>query len=364
MQRLAALIVAIAGICGAAQADGTGTIRVATWGGSVGHAQQMAYFNPFMRANPDIHIQIDPVTDATIAALQKRGDAAPEFDLIAVTSGQAAALCEAGHAEVLDPDTAFAATQAGLAGADFAETLTSDCFVPSHVLSQMLAVRTDVGNPVPDNVCAVFDPVTFPGPRGLSDHGAGTLEWALYCDGIAWPDVRPALLTEGGLARAFGILDRIAGDIVWWRNAGEPAAALAAGEVVMTTGPNGRFFELMQRQLPVQSVWTGQILDFEGFIVSAGLSEGRRNLVLTLLAELTEPVAMAQLSAFVPFGPARHSAVSLVSEHRSQQIDMSAHIPNAPEHLAHAWMHDDAWWAAHGDRINAALSEWRQARAQ
>ena len=353
------------GLCLAAtDAGAEDTLRIATWGGAYGHAQPQALFDSFARQHPDITLEIDTVDGEILSGLRAVDRGVPGHDLVAVSAAQAAALCAEGAAISFDPDLQFfAVPAAGGAASDFAESLSSSCFIPQLAHSETVAYRTDLmGLTAPISACAIFDPVVYPGKRGIADRARGIIEWALFCDGVDWPDMYTLLETDDGLARALSALDHISGDIVWWDDLTVMQDLLSTGEISLSTGPNGRFFGLIARGIPVDIIWSSQVLDFEGWIVPTGVPETRRELISKFVFHATDPAVMAGLSRFLPFGPARQSAIYRVGRHARLDLDMTQHIPNSPEHIRFAVLAQNGWWAANNARIEAAFRAWRESQ--
>ena len=56
------------------------------------------------------------------------------------------------------------------------------------------------------------------------------------------------------------------GGCVFWSAGAQPPELLASGEVVMSTGWNGRFFNAeVGEGLPIKQMWLSQIIDYEYF---------------------------------------------------------------------------------------------------
>lgn len=90
-------------------------------------------------------------------------------------------------------------------------------------------------------------------------------------DGVPVGEVYDLMETDAGIDRAFAKLDTIKGDIIWWEAGAQPPQLLADGEVVMSTGYNGRIFNAAVAEgQPFKIVWDGQILDFDLFVIPKG----------------------------------------------------------------------------------------------
>lgn len=334
-------------------------LRVATWGGPYSAAQNAVLFDSFASAYPDIEIHVDRITEQTMSALTG-GDDKPAHDLVAVTSGQAATLCAKERVVPVDPEAHFARSAATTNVADFAEALTSPCFIPQLAVSHVLTYKpATAGSSRPVSACALFDPVIYPGKRALPDTARHTLEWALYCDGVSWEDVPERLLTPDGRNAALEKLSQIRDQVIWWRDPAALVDILRSSDVSFAAGPNGRFFEVVARDDGINFVWPSQIIDFEGWVVPKGLSAAREARALAFVAHATRPELMADLAQYLPFGPARQSALMRVGTHKRLGIDMSEYLPNAPENIRAATLSQPQWWRENGDKIEASFRTWR-----
>ena len=82
------------------------------------------------------------------------------------------------------------------------------------------------------------------------------------------------LETEKGVNRAMNKIKELCTDpngCVFWSAGAQPPELLVAGEVVMATGWNGRFFNAeVGEGAPIKQVWDGQGLDYEYFALVKG----------------------------------------------------------------------------------------------
>ena len=144
----------------------------------------------------------------------------------------------------------------------------------------------------PSTLADFFDLERFPGARGLHNSPAGNLEWALMADGVPGDQIYQVLSTESGVDRAFKVLDRIKGNIVWWEDGSQPAALLRNRKVVMTFARSGRIFNAIKdRNEDLAIVWVGQLWDMAVWIIPKGTANLKEALDFIVFA--SDPKRMA-----------------------------------------------------------------------
>ena len=214
-----------------------------------------------------------------------------------------------------------------------------------------------IGAVKPAAIEGFFDLDRFPGRRGMRRTPQVNLEFALMADGVPLDEVYAVLDTQDGVARAFGKLDTIKDQIVWWEAGAQPPQLLADGEVVMTTAYNGRIFnaQVLEGQ-PFVIVWDGQVLATTGL----GIVQGARNLesALRFVDFATTAQSMAGLARYIAYSPTRSSAVPLISTHAETGVEMTPHMPTAPENSIRALRNDWEWWSDNGEEMNERFSTW------
>ena len=173
----------------------------------------------------------------------------------------------------------YRVTQMGLAEPIDAKIVDRSKFQPqaqmSHVFSPscystVIAYRPDAfPNGAPKSWADFWDVKAFPGPRSLRNHPVDNLEAALMADGVA-----PDKLYPLDVDRAFKKLDAIHKHInVWWTTGQQPAQLLVDKEVVLATGWNGRFYDLIRKEAPLAMEWNGGILKQGSWVVPKGAKD-------------------------------------------------------------------------------------------
>ena len=358
---LATSALTLAGSAAFADAHMADTMTIVSWGGAYSASQQGAYHEPYA-ANTGITIVNDESSGEAVAKLRAMNEAGNiTWDLVDVEAADGIRLCDEGLAMEIDHDTMLAAAPDGtLASDDFGSSIVSDCFIPQIVFSTTVGYRTDmVGDTPPTDICAIFDLETYPGKRALAKKPLANVEWALLCDGVAKDDVYDVLATPEGQDQAFAKLDTIKAETIWWSAGAETPQLLADGEVVMGSTFNGRLFSAIAEQnQPIGMLWDAQMLDFDGWIVPAGLPEDRLARVMDYLMFATDTQRLADQAKYISYGPARASSAPLVGNHGELGIPMAEHMPTDPANSTNVFVTNYEFWADYRDDLDAKFQSW------
>ena len=358
---LATSAITLAGTAAFADAHMADTMTIVSWGGAYSASQQGAYHDPYA-ANTGITIVNDESSSEAVAKLRAMSEAGNiTWDLVDVEAADAIRLCDEGLAMEIDHDEMLAPAADGTsASEDFGDSIISDCFIPQIVFSTTVGYRTDmVGETPPTDICAIFDTTTYPGKRALAKKPLANVEWALLCDGVAKDDIYDVLATPEGQDQAFAKLDTIKDDVIWWSAGAETPQLLADGEVVMGSTFNGRLFSAIAEQnQPIGMLWDAQMLDFDGWIVPAGLSDERLARVKDYLFFATDTQRLADQAKYISYGPARASSAPLVGDHGTLGIPMAEHMPTDPANSKSVFVTNYEFWADYRDDLDAKFQAW------
>jgi putative spermidine/putrescine transport system substrate-binding protein len=338
------------------------SMTLVSWGGAYQASQTKAYSDPYTAANPDITIIWDESSAEAVAKLRAMNEAGNiTWDLVDVEGADSIRLCDEGLAMEIDHDSMLAAAPDGTSASDdFGDSIVSDCFIPQIVFSTTVGYRLDmVGDTPPTSICALFDTDTYPGKRALNKRPLANVEWALLCDGVPKDEIYDVLATSEGQDRALAKLDTIKDDVIWWSAAAETPQLLADGEIVMGSTYNGRLFAAIAEQnQPIGMLWDAQMLDFDGWIVPAGLPEDRLARVMDFLNFATDTQRLADQAAYISYGPARASSAPLVGNHADLGIPMAPHMPTDPANATNVFVTQYEFWADYRDDIDAKFQAW------
>ncbi len=329
---------------------------VASWGGAYLQAQQDALFKPF-EAETAMQIKIQAYNGGLKIL---HSESVP--DVIDMTEKDARLACEQGLLHKLDLRTRppiLARSQAARKPEDdFIEGAILPCGIAHLTYATLLAFdeRAFPGEK-PQKITDFFDIKRFPGKRALRKESASALEWALMAEGVPLEQIYDLLSTERGLHLALRRLDKIKDHIVWWDDPEEPSALLEAGEVIMSSGYNGRFFAAQSRGVPLSMIWHGQIIDWNVWVIPRKTKNINKQ-ARRFIHYVTQSDRMAQLAQRIPYGPTRKSALRRIGLHPQSGIPMRDHLPMAAHHLGYA-LFRDAIWYAHTEKLRKRrFNEW------
>ena len=345
--------------------DMSNEMTIVSWGGAYQNSQLKAYVEPYLEMHPEVTVTWDESSAEAVAGMRAQAEAGNvTWDLVDVTAADSMRLCDEGLAMEIDPDEILAEAPDGTsASEDFGdEMLVSDCFIPQIAYSYTFGYRTDVAaweGRTPDDICDVFNLEEFPGQRSLEKRPHNNMEWALYCDGVAWEDVYDTLETEEGQDQALAKLDTIKDQTVWWTSGADTPQLLADGEVVIGSTYNGRLFSVIEEQdQPVAMLWDAQSYDLDGWVIPAGLDAPTLARVEDFLYFATDTQRLADQAAYISYGPARKSSAPLVGQHAELGIDMAPHMPTNPDNASNAFVQNYEWWADYRDDLDAKFQAW------
>jgi putative spermidine/putrescine transport system substrate-binding protein len=322
-------------------------LRLLSYGGAYQEAQRKAEFDPFEKST-GIKI-VDSSWFGDIGKIRAMVEAKNvNVDVILGDVADAISGCNEGFLEPL-PGGAFGDP------ADYLTGNVSDCAVATELVSIIYAYNGDKipaawGETRPQTIADLFDTKKFPGKRAFSVRVLGGLiEMVLLGDGVPPAKLYDVLGTKQGLDRVFAKLDAMKDDIIFYTSNAQPAQLLASGEVVMIQSSNGRIYAAnADGKTHFVPVWDGQVYYPDVWFVPKG---GNKDLAVKFLQFITEPKVMAALTNYIPYPPARRSALPLVSD------TMKPHVGTSHE-LSHGIASNMVWWSEHSAEINERLQTW------
>lgn len=344
MNPLRPLALALCVVGPVAAADEADVLTVVSWGGAYEESQRIAYFEPFERATGTT-IVVEQYNGGLERLREELADGRTEWDVVDMVSADARAGCREGLLRPFDPSILPAARDGTPAREDFIDGALLPCAVIQLVFSTVIAYdeRAFPGEK-PQTVVDFFDVERFPGKRALRKAPVALLEWALLSYGVPRTQLYDLLSTRRGMDLAFRRLDEIRDHIVWWEDGSTPARLLAAGEVAMASGYNGRFFDArVVDGAPIAIIWDGQILDYDVWAIPRGTDQPE--LAEDFVAFATLPDRMAEQARHIPYGPTRRSAMRRIGLHRVTMTPMREQLPTAEHRLSAAIWQDSEWYA-------------------
>jgi putative spermidine/putrescine transport system substrate-binding protein len=336
-------------------------LTVATWSGAYSRAQANAMFRTYGDAKSyDVRIAL---YDGGLTELQQMvGNRRYDWDVVDLELPDAIAACRLGLLESVDAATLPPGADGTPAAKDFVPNAVGPCWVGSVVYSQVIAYAPNrFGAARPQTAADFFDLARFPGPRALRRGSAKfNLELALLADGMKPADVYDALLTPVGIDRALTKLATLKGSLVWWTNSADAIAMLNDGRAAFATVLDGDVYDAAQHHRGVGVIWDRQLYELDVFGVPKG--NPKKETALDFVRFATGPQSLAGVASWVPYGPARRSALPLVGKNPELGTDMTPYLPTTPGHFATAFAIDDEWWALHGADIEPRWQVWLAAQ--
>jgi len=332
-------------------------LTVVSWGDVYGRAQTIALFHPFAdKVHVDVNVANYGGGLKEIAAQVASGNV--EWDVVDMELDYAAKACRDVLLERLSDLELPPGANGQAARRDFVPGALGPCWVGSAVYSQVIAFDSSrFGEAQPHSLEDFFDLQHYPGSRGLREGPKYNLELALIADGVQPWRVYSILSTQEGVDRAFRKLDTIKNFIIWWRRAAEPAQMLNDGRITMSTALNARVFEVNANP-KIRTVWDGQLYQLDVFGIPKG--DPRKKLAIDFIRFATGPAPLADEARYLPYGPARFSAVALVKRNPETQADMRPYLPTARVNFSRALAIDPDWWAKYGPQMQARWTAWRR----
>jgi putative spermidine/putrescine transport system substrate-binding protein len=336
------------------------SLIVATWPESYGHAQMTAQLVPF-GAKSGTNVLAAIYDGGTTELAQQVASKQFKWDVMDLELPDAVAACSSGLLEPIDAANLPAAPNGTPAAEDFVPGAIGPCWVASVVYSQIIAVApVSFGDRRPATLGDFFDAKKFPGKRALNRNSAKyNVEMALIADGVAPKDVYAVLSTPQGVARALAKLDSIRSDIVWYTSVDEAKRMLQDGRAAMGSLPNWAVFDVNNASPATATdlaiIWDRQLYEMEAFGIPKG--NPKHDKAMDFVRFATQAQNLGQMASWIPYGPARRSAVAYAGENPDLKIAMRPYLPTA--HFETAFAVDDGWWRLHGADVNLLWQAWQ-----
>lgn len=322
-------------------------LRVMSGGGTFQDAQREVLFKPFEAATGN------KIAESTwffelgkIRAMVEANNVTA--DVVMGDVAHALAGCDEGFMERFD-------TKQFGDPSDYLPGTMTDCGIPTEVISIIFAyndgrIPPEWGAARPKTIADLFDTKKFPGKRALSSNViGGVIEQALLADGVKPTDVYKTLETDEGKKRLFAKLDSIKKDVIFYDSSAQALQLLADGEVVMAEISNGRVHNAIKNdKKPFVPVWDGQVWFPDIWFVPKGAN---KELATEFLKFATQPKIMADLTKYMPYAPARKSAMQYVPD------DVKADLPTS-HNLENGMRTDMVWWSSHQNEFTTLFQNW------
>ena len=227
-------------------------------GGSMGTAMRKAFFNGYEKKYGIKVVETSPVDIGKLRAIVESGNV--EWDVTEIGGQDAIRATKLGLLEKIDPKI--------VDRSKYPPTAQNPYVFASSVYTTIIGYRTDVfkGGTHPKSWADWWDVKKFPGARSMRNHPTDNLEFALIADGVPKDKLYPI-----DFDRAFKKLDQIKPHVtVWWSTGQQPAQLLLDKEVVLATGWNGRFYDIIKKGAPIEIEWNEGALKQGSFVIPKG----------------------------------------------------------------------------------------------
>lgn len=318
-------------------------LTVVSWGGALQDAQKKTYFEPFTSATGvAMH---DESWDGGVGVLRAKVEGgASTWDIVQVESEELAVGCDEGLFEKLD------FSKIGGEAAYLPQTV-QPCGVGVALYDFVLSYDKDKLKDAPKNWADFFDTAKYPGKRGLRQGPKSTLEIALLGDGVPPADLYKVLATEEGVARAFGKLDTIKNDIIWWKAGAQPPQLLASGEVTMTMAYNGRIDAANKNDKKnFGLVWNDALYTIDSWVILKG--SPNMDAAYKFLDFVGKAENQAKFSETIAYGTSNKDAAGLLSE------AVLKDLPTAPENFKNTHEMSVPFWLENIDHLTERFNKW------
>ena len=335
-------------------------LTAVSWAGPYGRAQTTALFVPYMlRSGVDMHLaQYDGGLDQLRRRVESKSYG---WDVVDLELPDAVEACREGLLEHVDVRALPAGPHGESPELDFVPNAVGPCWVGSVVYSQVIAYAPGkFGSARPVSLDDFFDLARFPGPRALrSTTPKLNLELALLADRVPADQVYKVLSSPEGVERALQKLETL-GDIRWWTNSAEAVAMLNDGRAAFATVLNGDVYDAALQGSAPGVIWDRQLYELDVFGIPKG--DPKRAMAMDFLRYATAAPSLAQVADWVPYGPARRSALASVTRNPALGVEMRPYLPTQRDHFSTAFAVDDGWWSAHLAGIAPLWQRWQSLR--
>ncbi len=333
------------------------TLKIATWSGAYGQSQDRAFFKPFTQREG---YRIESINyDGSYDELKDQAGS-PDWSLVDIDGETASRACAEQLLEPLDPAILQTAPDGASAQEDFLPGAIQPCAIASVAWSALIVYDEGLKRK-PAALEDFFDTRKIPGKRLLPKQPRYTLELALMAAGVAPKDVYTVLATPEGQDRAFAKLSAIKGDILWWDKPSDVFSRIAQKEAVMGLAFSGRaFMAIVGARQPLDMLWDHQIYAFDYWAIPRGAPHIEAAKQFIRFA--TAPGQLADQTRWLPYGPARRSAVQIVGKHAEIDLNMKPYLPTHEPNLKSALGFDGQWWAANEPAIKVRFADWLEGR--
>jgi putative spermidine/putrescine transport system substrate-binding protein len=310
-------------------------------GGSMGSAMRKAFFNGFEKKYGIKVVETSPADFGKLRAMVESGNV--EWDVTEIGGQDAIRATKMNLVEKIDDKI--------VDRSKYPEKVRTPYVFASSVYTTIIGYRNDVfkNGSQPKSWADWWDVKKFPGARSMRDHPVDNLEFALIADGVPMDKLYPL-----DVDRAFKKLDQIKPHVgVWWATGQQPAQLLLDKEVVLATGWNGRFYDLIKKGAPIEIEWNQGALKQGSFVIPRGAKNpywGQK-----MLAEMSVPQQQAVYATELGYPGLNLESLNFVD------AKVKPYLPT--QYIDKQFWIDDSWWADNGNKMLELWNAWKLKKA-
>lgn len=357
----AALLATGVGVSNAAE------VNVTSIGGAYQRSQELGYGQAYEKMGNKINWNVYSGGLGEVRSQVDSGNVI--WDVVDMNNADSNIGCAEGIFEKIDLAEVTESAPNGAGIEDYLIQRPNECAIGTVIYSWTYAYnRNAFAEAKPATIADYFDTQKFPGKRGIWSNPTQAIEMALMADGVPSNEVYSYLEDNGeeavdrALAKLKALHEDSNGGLVFWNGGAEPPELLAKGEVVMSTGWSGRFYDaIIKEGAPIEQIWDGQIMDFQNFVVLKGAPhlDGAKD----FLKFATATDNIAETARYIPYAPWRKSAVEKILANEPWSEDgktvVGPYLSTAPVNMRNYLEMGSDYWQNHQDEVNERWIAWK-----
>ena len=193
-----------------------------------------------------------------------------------------------------------------------------------------------------------FDTEKYPGKRawpGSPGFFDASYELALLADGVEPEDLYPL-----DLERATAKLDTIRDDLVFYTSYPEVQQLLSSGSASIAVSVTGQFTALQRSGLDVTVQWNQAFQALNGFVIPE--KSNNPDAVAALATWINDPKNQAVFTERTLYGPTNSAVFDELP------ADVAKNVVNSPDHSENLLSWDEQWRADNKDLLINSYTEW------
>lgn len=312
-------------------------------GGSMGSAMRKAFINTYEKKYGIRVVETSPVDFGKLRAMVDSGNV--EWQVTEIGGQDAIRAMKLNLVEKIDTKL--------VDRSNYPEKAQLPSVFASSVYTTIIGYRNDVfrNGTHPKSWAEWWDVRKFPGARSMRNHPIDNIEFALIADGVSKDKLYPL-----DLDRAFRKLDQIKPHVTaWWTTGAQPAQLLLDKEVVLATGWNGRFYDLIKKGAPIEIEWNEGALKQGSFVIPRGARHPYW--ANKFLAEMAIPQQQAVYATEMGYPGLNLESLKYVD------AKVKEYLPTNEKYLSKQFWIDDAWHAEHGALAQERWNAWMLKKA-